>query len=248
MNLNQVIGSAKKFTHENSPHILTALGVVGTLTTAYLAAKASYQASYVVACEEEALDRTQDPLTLPEKVKLVWPLYTPAVASGAATVTSIIFANRVSAKRSAAYAAAYSVLEASFTEYQKKVVEQIGARQDRALKDGMAQDKVDANPPDKSQIIVSSGNVLCCELYTGRYFMSDMETLRRAQNDINSKIINELYTTVGEFYDSVGLPRTTHSDDLGWNSDKLMELVFTTVLSEDNRPCIAFDYNYIKPI
>ena len=248
MNLNQFLGSTKKFTHENSSHILTALGVVGTLTTAYLAAKASYQASYLVSREEEALERTQDPLTLSEKTKLVWTLYTPAVASGTVTVTAIIFANRISAKRSAAYAAAYSVLEASFTEYQKKVVEQIGSRQDKALRDGLAQEKVTDNPPSKNQIIVSSGNVLCCELYTGRYFTSDMETLRSAQNETNSKIINELYTTLGEFYDLVGLPKTTHCDDLGWNSDRLMELVFTTVLSEDNRPCIAFDYNYIKPI
>lgn len=249
MELNQIFGSTRKFTHDNSAHILSAIGVAGTLTTAYLTGRASYFASYMVNNEEEDLGRTQDPLSITEKTKLVWTLYVPAVVSGTATVTAIIMANRISSKRTAAYAAAYSVLETTFVEYQNKVVEQIGQRKEQGIKDDIAQERVKALPPSKEQVIVTSGGkVMCCELHTRRYFMSDMETLRRAQNDTNAKIIHELYTSMSDFYDAVGLPHTTHSDNLGWNSDRLMELMFSTVLSEDGTPCIAFDYNYVKPI
>jgi hypothetical protein len=89
---------------------------------------------------------------------------------------------------------------------------------------------------------------MCCELYTRRYFMCDMEQLRKAQNDINAQIVNDLYVTLDEFYDKISIMPTAHSSELGWDSDRLMELEFSTVLSEDGRPCLAFDYNYIKPI
>lgn len=248
MGLEKFVGTTKQFTHDNSTHILSAIGVVGTLTTAYLAGNASYHAAYMINREEEDLGRTQDPLTLVEKARLVWSLYIPSTVSCAATITAIISANRIGMKRTAAYAAGYSVLESAFVEYQNKVIDQIGAKADKKLRAELAQDKVLAQPPKEGQIILSSGSVMCCELHTRRYFMSDMETLRRAQNDTNAKVIHDLYTTMSDFYDLIGLPHTTHSDNLGWNSDRLMELIFTTVLSEDGRPCIAFDYNYVKPI
>jgi hypothetical protein len=90
--------------------------------------------------------------------------------------------------------------------------------------------------------------VLCCELYTRRYFKSDMEALRKAQNDINSKIIHELYVTLDELYNLLGLTSTSVSGNLGWDSDKMLELQFSTVLTENGEPCLAFEYNYLKPL
>ena len=75
-----------------------------------------------------------------------------------------------------------------------------------------------------------------------------METLRRAENQLNKLIVNDLYVTLDEFYDILGLPGTSVSQSVGWNSDRLMELQFSTVISEDGEPCLAFDYNYVKPI
>ncbi len=75
-----------------------------------------------------------------------------------------------------------------------------------------------------------------------------METLKKAQNDINARIINEMYVTLDELYDILGLSYTSNSSELGWNSDKLMELRFSTVMAEGGEPCLAFDYNYTKPI
>jgi hypothetical protein len=37
-------------------------------------------------------------------------------------------------------------------------------------------------------------------------------------------------------------------DDMGWDADTLMEIRVSTTLSEDDRPCLAIDYNYIKSI
>lgn len=241
------IQTIQKTFRQNSPVILTSLGVVGTLTTAYLAGKASFTAAEVIMYEEQEQDRTQDPLSLKDRTKLVWKLYIPATVSGAVTVAAIISANRASTNRTAAAIAAYSVTEKAFDEYKQKVVEQLGERKEQAVRDEIAQDRISKTPPS-STMIIETGNVMCCEMYTMRYFESSMEKLRTAQNDLNQQLINSLYCNMSDFYHLIGLQTTSESDNLGWDSDKLMELRFTSTLSPDGKPCLAFEYNYVKPL
>ena len=61
-------------------------------------------------------------------------------------------------------------------------------------------------------------------------------------------MFNDLYATLDDFYDIIGLGKTGLSTDLGWDSDRLLEIKLSTVLTEDNRPCLAFDYNYTKKV
>ena len=243
------VHTAQRAIRSNSTTLLSSLAALGTIATAILAGKASYTSAQVIMRKEESLGREQDPLTLSEKTKLVWTLYIPAVVSGTVTVASIASAAHISANKTAALATAYSISDRAFSEYKAKVVEQLGARKEEKIRDDVAEDRVKNNPPSASQLIISdTSKVLCCELYTGRYFHSDMETIRKAQNDINSIVVNELYATLNDFYDLVDLGRTAVSETMGWNSDKLLELKFTSVLAKDSVPCLAFDYNYLKQV
>lgn len=249
MNVSDFFNTTIKALKKNSPEILTALGISGVMTTSYLAGKASFKASEVIREEETLKGASNDSKErFKERTKLVWKLYIPTGVSGAATVACVVGATRASNRRTAAAFTAYSLTERAFSEYKEKVVEQIGKGKEQKIRDEIAQDHVDKRPLSKEVIIVESGRVLCCELYTHRYFRSDMETLRKAQNDVNERVINQLYVSLDEFYDRIGLPHTSNSDKLGWDSDKLMELQFSTVLSEDGEPCLAFDYNYTKPL
>lgn len=242
MNISNLIAKAVKSLKSNSPEILTALGVSGVLTTSYLTAKASFEASNQL--REESPD-----ITFKEQTKKVWKLYIPAGISGGLTIGCIIGASKVNGNRTAAAVTAYSLTERAFSEYREKVVEQVGKGKEQKIRDEIAQNRVLNNPVNSREVIVTgTGNVLCCELYTHRYFRSDMETLRKAQNDINVAIVNGVYITLGEFYDLIGLPYTSTSNRIGWDSNKLMELEFSTILSEGGEPCLAFEYNYTKPL
>ncbi len=252
MKWNELIRQTEKILNQHSPNILTAIGVSGTVTTAYLAGKASYASALVILGHENAGhyeygERVGLEMTAREKVELVWKLYIPATLSGTATVICIVGANRVGSRRTAALTAAYSLSERAFVEYRDKVVEVIGEKKEKTVRDELVKDKIRDNPPSKEILISGPGNVLCCELYTGRYFSSDMETLRRSQNDINAKLLAHEYASLSDFYYMIGLPYTSTSDNSGWSSDKQLELSFTTVMAEDGRPCLAFDYNYIQP-
>lgn len=243
MKIPTLVHEIHKTVRDNSPSILTALGVSGAIGTAYLTGVASWRASRRMS-EGPPIET----LSNREIVEEVWDLYIPPVVSGAVTVACIIGANHISSKRAAAAYSFAVVTEKAFTEYREKVYETLGDRKEKAIRDEIAQERVLANPPSGQVIISGSGTVLCYEMFTGRYFESDMETIRKAENTVNSKIIHELYATLNDFYHLVGLPHTSESGNLGWDSDKLLVLEYTTTMSEDSRPCLAFSYNYTKPL
>jgi hypothetical protein len=232
---------------KNSPSLLTAVAISGVVSTAYLAAKAGWRSNEIIRENKANLVIANRKDRYKEYTKLVWKEYIPAAATGTVTIAAIVGSNRVGAKRGAAAQAALVLSERAYSEYRDKIVEEFGERKDRSIRDEIAEKHVHENPP--SPMIVSGpGNVLCYEDLSGRYFTSDMETLRRTTNALNEKLLKHDRMSLSDWYDMLGLRHTTYSDEMGWWSDKLLEITYGTFLAEDNRPCISITYNYTKPI
>lgn len=245
--MNHILDSVKKFVKDNQPEILSGVAAVGVGATAYFTAKGTAKAVRMID-EIEAGTEPGDRLKrAKERTRLVWKCYIPAAACGVVTVGCIVGSNKVSANRTAAASAAFTLSERAFSEYKAKVVEQVGENAERKIRDEIQQDRVNENPPVDGQVIVTgAGEQLCLDSYSGRYFKSDMETLRRAMNDINHKINNEFDVRLDEFYWIVGLPSTSNSGHVGWDSARQMELQFSAAMTQEGVPCIAYDFNYIK--
>lgn len=257
MNLTQVTNRIARTLKSNRPEILTGLGVAGIVGTVYLAAKAGFEAHRVVEKEQFRLDQrpTSHPLDTKEKAKLTWKLYVPPAISGGLTIGCIIGASKANGRRTTAAVTAYSLTERAFGEYRDKVAEQLTANKQQKVLDEIAQDRINAKPPPEdgpsSQVvIIGPGQVLCCELRTMRYFNSDIEALRRAMNDINHRLNTAFGSGVSltEFYELVDLEPTAESDYNGWDGDDQMSLSFSHGLAPDGRPCLTFDYNYVRPL
>lgn len=249
MNPKALIKAAEHFVRANSPAILTGLGVAGTVTTGYLA----HQAGYKTGQKDARDDGQMDPWKL--RVKFNWKTYIPPIATGAVTIGCIVFATRIGNRRTAAMTAAYSLSEKAFSEYKEKVAEKIGEKKEQGIRDEIAQEKVGGNAPAREMVILGTGNHLCCELRTGRYFLSDMESLRRAQNEVNDRLIKHRYVTLAEFYRLLNVYIPNEAANWGWDYDSgdtpeksLMELKFSTVLADESRPCLAFDFNYLDAL
>ena len=244
MNLTELAKRTEKLIASNSPAILTAIGVTGTLTTAFFTGRASFKAAEAIADEEYRLSvHGNQPLDSKEKVQLIWKLYIPAVGTGVLTIVSIIGANRVGARRAAAVAAAYSISEKAIAEYKDKVIERIGATKEQKIRDEIAQDQITSSPVRSNEVIITgNGDVLCFDQFSSRYFMSSMETLKKAQNDVNYSVLNEGYASLGDFYKKLGIDTTAYSEEVGWTTDKLLDLKFSTSISDDQRPCISFNF------
>jgi Family of unknown function (DUF6353) len=238
----------------NSAPILLGMGISGVVSTAYLTGRASFKAALIIEKEERvrvgeekavpprfAGYQSSHPMTLKEKVQLVWPLYVAPVGVGATTITAIVLANHQASKKIAALTAATGVSERALQEYKAKVLEKLGETKEQTIRDEIAQDRVNADPP-KEVIIAGAGDVLCYDVTTGRYFVSSVEKIRQAQNNVNSDIIQHMYASLSSFYDQIGLTPTPFSDSVGWNAGNLLEVQFSTVMSQDNRPCVAIDF------
>lgn len=232
----------EKLLIDNSPAVLTAIGVTGVVTTAVLTGKASIKAVELIKEANEKDDVHDLYMPARERFDLTWKLYIPAVGSGLLTCAAIIGANRIGTRRAAGIAAAFTLSERAYDEYKSKVVEKLGPDKERALRDELAQERVDRNPGG-SQIIITGTKVLCYDSYTGRYFESSMTEMQDAQNKLNVEVINNQYASLSDLYNLLGIPKTSASDELGWTPERLLDMKFSTVLSEDGRPCISVDYH-----
>lgn len=243
-------GVTQHFLKANSPALLAAVAVSGVATTAYLTAKASFRAARVLDQEEARRERRNElPMETRDRVELVWKFYIPPAVSSGVTVSAIIVGTAIGNRRTAAIAAAYSITDKAFSEYKGRVVEQLGETKEGKLRKEITEAHIKENPPSSREVVIAGpGNVLCYERFTGRYFHSDYETLRKAVNTINAKLNHEMYAYLTDFYDLVGLKDNTVGQTLGWDSDKLLEISYDTVMSDDGVPCISIEYNYTKAL
>jgi Family of unknown function (DUF6353) len=256
--LAQTIQKAKFLVNDNSTAVLTGIGVVGTISTAYLTGRATFKAAEIIEKKEKEFaeksvkdvalegERASDhKLTRFDKVRLVWHFYIPPGAVCATTVTCIIVANKIASKKIAALTVASGISERAFQEYKAKVEEKLTQRQATNIRDEVAQDRVNKHPINSREVILAgTGEVLCFDMTTGRYFQSSVEEIKRAENHVNYQLNNFMYVSLSEFYDEIGLPPTSFSDQVGWNANHPVKVVISTVMSPDNRPCIAVDFEH----
>lgn len=242
MNIGILARKAGKVAAENSPTVLTAIGVTGTLATAYLTGKATIKAKQILddwdSDLSQAMPEHNPPMTSQEKVKYVWKEFVPAAGVAVVTIACIVAANRIGARRVAALATAYTIAEKAAHQYADKVVETIGKKKDENIRAAVAQDELDRHPISRETVFVEGGGSdLFRDSWSGRYFNSTKVALEKAAVEINRQLNNDYSATLSDFYDLVGLDRTQESDDIGWNSDCHLELEFNWASTADDRPC-----------
>lgn len=231
---------------KHSPEILTGLGIAGMVTTTILAVKATPKAMKI--CEVKRLDRVnnyEEEPTKIEYIKACWKCYIPAAVTGTVSIACLVGASSVNVRRNAALATAYKLSETALTEYKEKVVETIGEKKEQTVKDAIAKDKVEQNPVNQQSIIVTGkGETLCYDSLFGRYFKSDIEKLKKIENDLNRRMRSEDYISLNEFYYEVGLDGVGAGYDLGWNIERgYIELEFSSQLASDGTPCLVVGFN-----
>lgn len=249
MNINAILNRAIKQTKLNSPEIMTALAAGGVVVTACLSAKGAFQASKKLN-HEDADPHAQE--TFFDKAKIVWPEFVPAAIAGGSTIACLVGSHKVHTRRTAAAVAAYSLTERAFSEYRTKVEETLGKNKADKVQAAVVEEQMQTVHPHSQAreiFVAAGGESLCCDLTTGRYFESDMQTLKAAVNRVNERLLKERWMSVKEFYHEIDVYPNHHIDNLGWDLETgLMDLVFTPTLTDKGIPCLAFTFNYTKPL
>lgn len=241
---------AGKAAAENSPVILTALAVTGTLSTAYLVASATVRAIRVVdTAEEENAIKLKEagvdhaPLTFQEKASLVWKEYIPAAASAAMTVAAIVGVKAAGDRSAAAMAMAYKASEKAYTEYRESAAEKAGKAKEQAIREQAAQRRGEAHPMETTPMVFTGkGETLVYDTWNDRYFQHDIELIRRAENDFNQKIIHDGSATLNDLWDFLEVNKTLGSDVVGWDTDKLLQIDYIWQTINGN-PCLFLGFS-----
>ena len=237
-----LVNGVRTFTVKHTPEILVGIGITGMITTTVLAVGATPKA--LILIDEKKKEEGVDELSPLEVAKTTWKCYVPAAVTGTLSVACMIGGSSVSARRNAALATAYKLSETALTEYREKVIDTIGERKERDIRDKVDKSRVEKNPVSKSEVFITEkGNTLCLDYYSGRYFKSDIEQIKKAVNELNRTMLVDMYVSLNEFYDELGLDHTSIGDQVGWKvDDGLIELDFSSQIADDGTPCIVLNY------
>lgn len=253
-NFIAIINKAKIGLKKHSPEILTGAGIAGLVTTTVMAVKATPKALVLIhdaqeikydsiVKDSENIEEDSS-LTIFEVVKATWKCYIPATITGITSIACLIGASSINVRRNAALAMAYTLSESALKEYKDKVIETIGEKKEQTVRDAIAKDKINKDPvTNKEVIITNKGDTLCYDATSGRYFMSDIDKLRKVENDLNKRMRDEMSISLNEFYSEIGLTSTAIGDELGWHIDKgYIELEFSSQLANNDTPCLVINY------
>lgn len=250
--MNKLIKGVKTLgtlVNRNSPVILTGTAIAGVFATTASGIKATPVAmDHIREAKERKEKETGDPnarLTPAETVQACAKDYIPTGLMAVGTALCMGLSTKISLKRNAALATCVVAGQNALSEYQNKVAEKFGEDKERSVHDDIARDRMLSEPASKNTIFKTGmGEHLCYDVYSGRYFYSDVEELRKAANDFNQRLLGDLYLSLNEWYELINLPCIGYGEDVGWNPNKgMLELHFGTQLADDGvTPCLTVDF------
>lgn len=261
MNVKPIITKAQIFLTENGSTILTGIGVVGVVSTSVMAVKATPKACYLIDMAATEKVENNPELDISETgvganihilgpkdtVKAAWKCYIPAVSLGLLTIICFIASYKVSGMKQAAIASAYSLAERTLKDYQEKIVEVVGEEKSKEIHDAVAKKQLESSGVKEEIIPFGLGKHLCYDSLSGRYFKSDVETIRSCVNDFNQELNTDYYADLNYWYIIMDLPSVEVGHQLGWNADRLMDISFSSQIAPNGEPCIVLDYNNSQP-
>lgn len=230
------------------PEILMGIGIAGMLITSVLTANATPKAMRLI--EERKKEVADEKLPATDIVKTVWKCYIPAAVVGSVSVICLIGARSVYIRRAAVLFAVYELSEAARKVYQDKTLEVVGKQREASVRDSVAKDIIERNPIKNDDIIVTGkGNTLFYDVIGKRYFLHDIEMLRRAQHDLNQKMMNHTptYISLNDFYYKIGLAPVDIGDDVFWSvkndrTDNRIDLTFSVRYTQYGTRCTVFSF------
>ena len=236
------------------PEIFTGLGIILGVSAAIKACKATPEALKLIddakkAKEQEADDQESAELSVYETVQAGIKPYIPSLLMGAGSVALILCANHINFKRTAALSTAYKLSEKALLDYKDAVIETVGEKKAEEVRKRVAVKQVENNQPDKRKIlVVGNGGVWCLESFTGRYFQTDVESIRHAENEINKILLRDGNASYNELCTELRIEPTKIGNELGWNQGRLERglLEFyhdTTDITPDGKPCLVLTYS-----
>lgn len=166
-------------------------------------------------------------VTAKELVKLYWPAI---ICCGLGTA-SILYGHNILTKRNVAIAAAYKTVKEGYSEYRKRVVEELGEEADKRFKYGVQKKDIEVEQ-EKEDGTVKKKSIKNAEVIDGysknaKFFDAsschwekspdyNLSFLRSQQSYANQILQTRGHIFLNEVYDMLDIPRTKEGAVEGW--------------------------------
>ena len=197
------------FFRRNGGTILTCLSAVGVVGTSYLSGKAAIKA-------HEKLEELPKDVSVKTKIKKVAPIYIPAVAAGAATISCMFGANFFSRTQQASMLAAGAVLEQTYKKYRDKAEELLG---ENVVESELAKDDIPPELGKEERLFYYNYYENGEHPEYGSYFNSTVDKVLKAEMEMNRLFILRKKATLNDFFKLLGLNEVDGGNDLGWSEE-----------------------------
>lgn len=212
------------FADDHQREILLGCTIVGVISTGIAAWRNAPKAKVIIdehkkvmaeIPEDDKDARKQETI---DTAKELAPLVLPPILFGGLTIATAVGGHTASTKQIAALSAAYNISEKALSDYAEKAKEMFGDKKTQEIKDAVNIDRANANPqPGNTVLNTGNGTTPCLDLASGRYFYSSAESIKKACNTVNHRMMDEYYVSLNELYDELGLPSISLGDDIGFN-------------------------------
>lgn len=267
MNLSWVgplVNRGKQWAIKHAPGILMGMGTVGSITAVIFAVEVTPTASTSIRLvrtkktaekfhmttaevEEQCVESEYVKLTPMETVKAAGIFYIPAIGIELFSLLCFWGAHGIDVKRQAVIAGLYSTAEEALREYQKKVQEIVGTDVNEEIRNSVAQDYVNKNPPPVQKTVILPDDTDIWWIVDGQYFRSNLNQIKKVENDINHEMICNMYASRADLYwlldPEKKYLRTKPEDGMvGWSVDNLLVLEHDWGDGPDGRPVGIIHY------
>lgn len=233
---------------KHSPEILMVTGILGMVTAAVLASKATLSLHEVVDETQETIDNIEaakdeypepkqyrEELVIAKTIKVasIVKLYAPAIVLGGVSIACIVGSNRIISRRNLALMAAYKLIDEKFKDYRDNVIEELGPEKDKEFIRKTPQKKTLVKVGDTNKGTLTNRK-FGYSIYAREFNETNpnwartrdynMLFLTSVQNWCNDILRGRGHIFLNEVYDHLGLPRSTEGQAVGWVYDKVREI------------------------
>ena len=237
---------AKFKVKKHSPEILVVAGVIGTVTSAVMACRATTKLSkildeaketektisegmesgYIADQEYTEEDGKKDlRITKVQTGLKVVKLYAPAVILGGLSITAMLTSNNILRKRNVSLAAAYAAVDKSFKEYRGRVKERFGEELDKELRYNIKAKEIEEVVKDEKtgkekvqKKIVNVSDFDDCSEYAKFYDCGCTGWTK--DPELNLMFLRKQQDFLNDVYDALGIQKTKIGQIAGWVYDE----------------------------
>ena len=265
----KMFNTIKNGAKAHAPLIIAIGGLVAAGATVVFAVKEAPKVKLALENKkiekEEAIreklpeDKKNEPieveLSVLDKAKVITKHCWPAIIAAITCIASTGISQWMCGRRIAAAQFAKEMTQKAFDSYVDETVKKIGNKKEEEIRENVVKKEIEKDKEKVKNgdvIVTGKGDLFVKDLMTGATFYTTMDKLRKAENTVNSLILEGEFISINDFYDELGVDHTPLGDDVGFEvrmddvaKNSFLKLVFSPKFDEDDQLYVGISYSCI---